>query len=126
VTRRSAQQQEHHMKLRTLLVSIAIAASGVAQAQSASSPTSDHAAHHSGNAPTAPQTDGEVRKVDKENNKITLKHGEITNLGMPAMTMVFRVNDAALLDTVQVGAKVRFTAAKDSAGFIVTAIETVP
>ena len=67
--------------------------------------------------------DGEVRKVDKGSKKITIKHGEIKNLDMPGMTMVFQVEDAALLDKVQAGDKVRFTAAKTGGAFVVTAIE---
>lgn len=68
-------------------------------------------------------TDGEVRKVDKETKKITLKHGEIKNLDMPAMTMVFKVQNAALLDKVQVGDKVRFTVEKGEGGYVVTSLE---
>ena len=72
----------------------------------------------------AAMTDGEVRKVDKENKKITLKHGEIKNLDMPPMTMVFGVKDKALLDKVKAGDKVRFSADKNAAGdLIVTAVE---
>lgn len=70
-------------------------------------------------------SEGEVRKVDKDNQKITLKHGAIKNLEMPAMTMVFGVKDPALLDKVQVGGKVRFTAEKAGAALVVTAIEVV-
>jgi Cu/Ag efflux protein CusF len=69
-------------------------------------------------------TDGEVRKVDSATGRITLKHGEIKNLDMPPMTMVFRVQDKALLDRVKAGDKVRFAADKDAAGqLVVTAIE---
>ncbi len=68
-------------------------------------------------------TDAEVRKVDKEAKKITLKHGEIKNLDMPAMTMVFQVKDAALLDAAKAGDKVKFRAEKVSGGYAVTAIE---
>lgn len=71
----------------------------------------------------ADMTDGEVRKIDKDNQKITLKHGEIKNLGMPGMTMVFKVRDAALLDKVQVGSKVRFTAESADGAIVVTALE---
>ena len=67
--------------------------------------------------------DAEVRKVDKDAKKITLKHGEIINLGMPAMTMVFQVKDAALLDKVKAGDKVKFKAEKVSSGYAVTEIE---
>ena len=72
----------------------------------------------------ATMTEGEVRKVDKPRGKITLKHGEIKNLDMPPMTMVFGVKDKALLDRVKKGDKVKFTADKNKAGdLIVTALE---
>lgn len=74
---------------------------------------------------TAEMTDGEVRKIDKDNQKITLKHGEIKNLGMPGMTMVFKVKDAGVLDAVQVGSKVRFAAEKADGALVVTAIQAV-
>lgn len=73
---------------------------------------------------SATPTDAEVRKVDKPKGKITLKHGEIRNIDMPPMTMVFGVTDPAFLDRVKAGDKVRFTATKDAAGqYIVTGIE---
>lgn len=72
----------------------------------------------------AEMTDGEVRKVDKENKKITIKHGEIKNLGMPGMTMVFQVKERAMLDKVQQGDKVRFAAEKSDSGLVVTSVET--
>ncbi|MEO8486365.1 MAG: copper-binding protein [Betaproteobacteria bacterium] len=68
-------------------------------------------------------TEGEVRKVNKEAKKITLKHGELKNLDMPAMTMVFQVQDPALLDQVKAGDKVRFTADRVGGQFTVTKIE---
>jgi Cu/Ag efflux protein CusF len=42
-------------------------------------------------------SESEVRKIDKENSKITIRHGELKNLGMPPMTMVFRAKDATML-----------------------------
>ena len=69
------------------------------------------------------KSNGEVRKIDKEGRKITLKHGEIKNLGMPGMTMVFKVRDATLLDKAQVGSKVKFVAASADGEIFVTAIE---
>jgi len=68
-------------------------------------------------------TDAEVRKVDKDAQKLTLRHGAIANLDMPAMTMVFRVSDPALLDNVKVGDKVRFHAEKVGGQLTVTRIE---
>lgn len=73
---------------------------------------------------TAPLTDAEVRKVDKEAAKITLKHDEIKNLDMPAMTMVFQVKDKGMLDKVKTGDKVRFAADKVGGAYVITRIET--
>ena len=72
-----------------------------------------------------PSVAGEVRKVDKEAGKLTLKHGPIPNLDMPDMTMVFRVDDPSILDKVKVGDRVRFTADKVKGVFTVTTVEVV-
>ena len=71
------------------------------------------------------RTSGEVRKVDMEYKKITIKHGAIKEFDMPGMTMVFGVKDAALLDTIKVGDKVTFRTAKSGGAFVVTDIELV-
>lgn len=68
-------------------------------------------------------TDAEVRKVDKATAKLTLKHAEIKALDMPAMTMVFNVKDAAVLDKLKAGDKVRFKAVNEGGKYIVTEIE---
>ena len=68
-------------------------------------------------------TDGEIRKVDKDTKKITIKHGEIKNLDMPGMTMLFQVKDAAMLDMVKPGDKVKFRAEKAGGGIVVTEIQ---
>ena len=70
-----------------------------------------------------PLTDGEVRKVDMDYKKITIKHGEIKNLDMPGMTMVFGVKDAALLDNIKAGDKVKFSAEKSGGAIVVTDIQ---
>lgn len=67
--------------------------------------------------------EGEVRKIDKEQGKVTLKHGPIENLGMPSMTMVFKVSDPKMLDTIKAGDKVKFAAANINGAPTVTAIE---
>ena len=74
-------------------------------------------------AALAQLTDGEIRKVDKDAKKITIKHGEIKNLGMPPMTMVFQVKDSAMLDKVKAGDKVKFVAEKVGGAFTGTQIE---
>jgi len=67
--------------------------------------------------------DGQVRKVDREAKKITIRHGPLPNLDMPAMTMVFQVRDPVLLDQVKAGDKVRFQAEEVSGAYFVTRIE---
>jgi Cu(I)/Ag(I) efflux system periplasmic protein CusF len=68
-------------------------------------------------------SDGEVRRVDKDAKKITIKHGPLEKLDMPAMTMVFQVKDPAMLDRVKAGDKVKFEAEKIGGAFTVTKIE---
>jgi Cu/Ag efflux protein CusF len=72
---------------------------------------------------TLPPVEGEVRKVDTDAKKITLKHGDIPNLEMTGMTMVFRVSEPALLTKVKPGDKVRFTADKVDGALTVMSIE---
>ncbi|MBC7610996.1 MAG: copper-binding protein [Polaromonas sp.] len=74
-------------------------------------------------AEMADMADGEIRKVDIENKKITIKHGVIKNLDMPGMTMVFQVKDTAMLDKVKAGDKVRFAAEKADGAIVVTNIQ---
>jgi Cu(I)/Ag(I) efflux system protein CusF len=71
----------------------------------------------------AQSVEGEVKKIDLDAGKVTLKHGEIKNLDMPAMQMAFRVSDPAWLKRLQVGDKVTFTADKVNGQFTVTAID---
>ncbi len=71
-----------------------------------------------------PQSDGEIKKVDKEAGKITIKHGRLANLGMAPMTMVFKVKDPAMLEQVKAGDKVKFTAAKLNGALTVTALRS--
>ncbi|MEO5764603.1 MAG: copper-binding protein [Casimicrobiaceae bacterium] len=72
-----------------------------------------------------PMSEGEVRKVDPSAKKITIKHGELVNLGMPPMTMVFQLKDPALLDKVKAGDKVKFRADKVNGAFTIMEIEAV-
>jgi len=68
-------------------------------------------------------TDGEVRKIDKEAGKITIKHGDIKHMDMPGMTMVFVVKDKALLDKAAVGSKIQFMAMNEKGQMTVTDIQ---
>ena len=110
-----------HLKLAVL---IAAALTTPAYAQQPAVSTTDHTAHHVAQAKTdAALADGEVRKVDKDAKKITLRHGPIPNLDMPPMTMVFQVKDPAMLDKVSAGDKIKFSAEKIGGAFTVTGIE---
>lgn len=99
------------LKKLTLAISLAAAASVAAAQNGAHSGHGAHDAHAGHAAPAAAElADGEVKKIDKEAGKITLRHGELKNLNMSAMTMVFRVKDPAMLDQVKAGDKVKFAA----------------
>ena len=107
-------------KLTTLLLALACCQPALAQTP---------AAAPAGTATTAAatdMTDAEVRKVDKDAAKLTLKHGEIKSLDMPAMTMVFHVKDKALLDTLKAGDKVRFKAINEAGKYTVTELQVMP
>jgi Cu/Ag efflux protein CusF len=82
-------------------------------------------ASHSGTEHAAMLTEGVVKKVDKAQGKLTIKHGPLENLGMPAMTMVFRVQDAGWLEQVKHGDNVRFLADRVNGVFTVTTLEVV-
>lgn len=71
----------------------------------------------------ASMTEGEIKKVNKESGKLTIKHGELKNLNMPPMTMVFRVKDKAMLDQVQTGDKILFIAERIDGNYTVTQLE---
>lgn len=75
-------------------------------------------------AQSSVMTDGVVRKIDAANGKITLKHGPITNLDMPGMTMVFRVVSPTLLNGVKAGDTVKFHVENINGALTVTQIQT--
>lgn len=110
---------------KLILVTCLLGMSTVAQAQVSAA---DHAAHHPqtpASAAAAPNqlADGEVRKVDLAQNKVTLRHGPIATLDMPAMTMVFQVRDPAVLGDLKVGDKVRFSAEQVDGALVITGLE---
>ena len=96
-----------------ILLALALVAPAIAQ-----QPAGGHDSHH-----PAGLSEGEIRKVDKSAKKITIKHGPLANLDMPAMTMVFQVKDPAMLEQVKAGDKVKFEAEKIGASYTVTRIE---
>jgi len=97
------------MKLPRFIAAVTVLAVSFAHAQ----PTSS----------TTPLTDGEVRKVDRAQGKLTLRHGPLPNLDMPAMTMVFKVADPKMLEAIKEGDKVRFTAERLDGAIVVTTLQ---
>lgn len=102
--------------LRILLVAAALAASAASQATS-------HSTSASAASPEQTLASGEVRKIDKEGGKLTIRHGPIQNLDMPSMTMVFRVHDARVLESLKPGDKIRFAADRIEGAYTATNIE---
>ncbi len=79
---------------------------------------------HGAHAPAAAAlSEGEVKKVDKQARKITIKHGPLANLNMPPMTMAFKVSDDTALDSLNAGDRIKFVAGRQGAAFVVSRVE---
>jgi Cu(I)/Ag(I) efflux system protein CusF len=108
------------------IVMLAALSAALAAPVSAQKAPDTHSAHHGAAPAQAPFADGEIRKVDKDAKKITIKHGPIPSIDMPAMTMVFQVKDPAMVNQVKAGDKVKFQAEMLTGGkTVVTRIEVV-
>lgn len=118
------------MKSHTIFSAAALAAAVLFATPAQAQMNMDHGNMAHGkkdmNAQPIGMTEGEVRKIDKDAGKITIKHGEIQHMGMPPMTMVFAVKDKALLDKTGVGAKIRFMAVHENGQMLVTDIQNAP
>jgi len=104
------------MKIKTCLMATIL---GLASTQA-------HVAH--GGAPYLAQAEtargeGEVRKIDKAAGKVTIKHGPLEGINMPAMTMVFRPKDPAMLDSLKEGDQIKFTTTRQGGAFTLETIE---
>lgn len=108
-----------------LLAAAACAAAFAAQAQTPPASGTDAATRRQQATAAVPLSDGEVRKVDREQGKVTLRHGPLQHLDMPAMTMVFKTSDPRLLEGLKEGDKVRFAVERVNGAFSVTAIQPV-
>lgn len=69
-------------------------------------------------------SDGVIRKIDVKKGKITVKHGEIVNLDMPPMSMVFNIKDVDLLEGLEKGDKVKFIAMEEGGKLFITDIQS--
>ena len=91
----------------------------------ADDPSADNAAGTTSAESGQSMTSGVVKKVDKGAGKVTIRHGPIVNLGMPQMTMIFRVKDPAMLDRLKEGDEIRFVADKVDGAYTVMQFEPV-
>lgn len=101
------------MKLFSLFSLIALATVLPAAALAASEHAHDHGAAPATTAKpmaSTPMSEGQVKKVDSSAAKITIAHGPLESLAMPAMTMTFVVKQPAELKKIKVGDKIRFIA----------------
>ena len=116
------------MKKSTLLVLIAasstLTACGSDQAPSASSmPNMPAAQQPAGGQAAENRGMGVVQSVDAANGSLTIAHEPIAGLGWPAMTMSFKVDQASLLEGVEVGEHIEFTLRGRDMSAVVTSIK---
>lgn len=121
--RASLTMQHTMQKTSALALSLLLALAGAAQAHDSNASHGHEARPATTGQTSFPQVEATVRTVDKSAKKITLRHGEIPNLDMGPMTMVFQVADPALLDKVKAGDKVLFTVDKIKGAYTVLSIE---
>jgi Cu(I)/Ag(I) efflux system periplasmic protein CusF len=111
------------MSIFFTLVSAAVLATGSAHLfAQASAPAMEKSPTE---VPAIEMVAAEVRKVDKEGGKVTLKHAAIKSLDMPAMTMVFRVSNPALFEKLVEGTSVKAAFEQKDGKYFVTKVETV-
>ena len=120
-----------HLFSIPLAASLLVLGTGSALAQAPAAAAADsHSSHHpAAAASTTPQaelSEGEITRWDPRTLRLTLKHGEIKNLEMPPMTMVFRVADAGVVGDLKPGDKVRFRAEQVSGAYHVQRVEKAP
>jgi Cu/Ag efflux protein CusF len=122
------------MKFAKLVGNIAAVTFAIASLNNAGAQSLDHSGHAQPAKAVDPavaaaagqgiaMSDGEIKKVDKDTGRLTIKHGPLENLGMPGMTMLFGVKDAAMMDAVKAGDKVKFLAEKVGGRLVVTLLE---
>jgi Cu/Ag efflux protein CusF len=113
------------MTRNSILIAVSMLGAGLAFQASAES-SHNHLAKNEVKpavASSAPLTEGEVRKIDKDAGRITIKHGPMPKFDMPAMTMVYRVKDKAMLDQLKPGDKIKFDADGIGGEFTVLRLE---
>ena len=113
------------MKTAKIITNIAFATFAITAFNSAMAQSHDHGGHAPAAAVAVAEqatamSEGEVKKIDKDAGRLTIKHGPLENLGMPGMTMVFGVKDASSLEALKAGDKIKFVAEKLEGRYVVT------
>ena len=121
----SAISREEIMKNIKHILAISSLALGIALPMSSIAQTMMMDQSKMGMSQSASMTDGEVRKVDRETGKITIKHGDIKHLDMPGMTMVFTAKDKGLLTNLKPGDKVKFMVVNEGGKMVITDLQPV-
>ena len=111
-------------KINQLLTISALALSVVIPVSSFAQTAMDHS--KMGMSHPAAMTDGEIKKLDVANGKVTIKHGDILHMDMPGMTMVFTVKDSTHAAAITPGAKLRFRAEQQQGAYVLTRVEPAP
>ena len=117
------------MKTSLIIVTLGLALGGSAFAQHSGHGHHGHSAQAGGGQAPASSNeesewvDGEVRRIDREQGRVTLRHGDIRSLDMPPMTMVFHLPDARLIDSLTPGDSVRFRVIAEGTRYRITALE---
>ncbi|AOJ72131.1 MULTISPECIES: copper-binding protein [Burkholderia] len=96
--------------LATIAIGCALAVPAAAQAAGEMSGMDMQGGAQRAGAANAGMSHGEIKKIDAAAGRLTIKHGPLENLGMDAMTMVFKVKDPAMLSQVKTGDKIDFVA----------------
>lgn len=111
------------MKIALFVSVLNLALVGAVPAFAADEHDAHHAAPSSSAGVAAQWSEGTVKKLDKAAGKLTIAHGPLKSMDMPPMTMVFRAADAAMLDKVKVGDRIRFDATRVGGVYTVTVLE---
>ena len=109
----------------TLLAGVTSASTVYAAAHSGAPMSMGDSKKEATSSASTDMTEGVIRKVDMDSKKITIKHGDIKNLDMTAMTMVFQVKNPAMLEQVKAGDTIRFKAEKLNGAIVVTDMKLV-
>ncbi len=111
-----------------LLASVAVSSALFMAGANVNAQTQEHAGHDMASAtPDSADTAlsaGEIKKVDRDTGKLTIKHGALTNLNMPGMTMAFKVQNPSMLDQVKAGDNIHFRVENLNGSLTVTKLET--